>query len=369
VDEDTVDVSAETCRIYELDPHEPVTIDMIRARIHPEDLQIFQEMIDVARGPANDLDHTYRARMPDGTVKHLHLVAHQWRGKDGRVEYIGAIQDVTQRYLAEEALGNARSELAHVTRVTTLGALTASIAHEVSQPLAGIITNASTGLRMLTADPPNVEGAIETVRRTVRDGNRASSVITRLRALFGKKSSVMEPVDLNEAAREVVALSWNELQGSRVAPRLELAADLPPVVADRVQLQQVILNLILNASDAMRDVHDRSRQLVVRTAAEGDDRVRLSVQDAGVGFDPGDADRLFEAFYTTKSGGMGMGLSVSRSIIESHGGSLSVQRNDGPGATFSVSIPRASHDVVRVPTHVATRRSSLSLDARSMRSP
>jgi PAS domain S-box-containing protein len=368
VDEDAVDVSAETCRIYELDRGTPVTVDMIRARIHPDDLPIFQEMMDIARGPANDLDYMYRARMPDGTVKHLHLVAHQWRGKDGRVEYIGAIQDVTQRYLAEEALGNARSELAHVTRVTTLGALTASIAHEVSQPLAGIITNASTGLRMLTADPPNVEGAIETVRRTVRDGNRASSVITRLRALFGNKSSVMEPVDLNEAAREVVALSWNELQGSRVTPRLELAADLPPVIADRVQLQQVILNLILNASDAMRDVQDRSRQLVVRTETEGDDRVRLSVKDAGVGFDPRDADRLFEAFYTTKSGGMGMGLSVSRSIIESHKGSLSVEANDGPGVTFSFSIPRASHDVVRAPVHVVTRRSSLSLDARGMRS-
>jgi PAS domain S-box-containing protein len=368
VDDDVVDVSAETCRIYEFDPDKPVSVDMIRGRIHPDDLPIFQEMLDVARGPGNDLDYMYRARMPDGTVKHLHLVAHQSRGKDGRVEYIGAIQDVTQRYLAEEALGKARSELAHVTRVTTLGALTASIAHEVSQPLAGIITNASTGLRMLTANPPNVDGAIETVRRTVRDGNRASSVITRLRALFGNKSSIMEPVDLNEAVREIIALSWNELQSSRVVPRVELAADLPPVIADRVQLQQVILNLILNASDAMRDVHDRSRQLVVRTETDTDDRVRLSVQDSGVGFDPRDADRLFEAFYTTKSGGMGMGLSVSRSIIESHRGSLSVKANDGPGATFSFSMPRASHDVVRAPVHVATRRSSLALDVRSMRS-
>ena len=369
VDQELVDVSAETCRIYELDPGQPVTVDVIRARIHPEDLPIFHEMVDIARGPSKDLDYLYRARMPDGTVKHLHLVAHQWRDQDGHVEYIGAIQDVTPRHLAEEALGKARSELAHVTRVTTLGALTASIAHEVSQPLAGIITNASTGLRMLTADPPNVEGAIETVKRTVRDGNRASAVITRLRALFGNKSSVMEPVDLNEAAREVIALSWNELQSSSVVPRLELAADLPPVIADRVQLQQVILNLILNASDAMREVEVRSRQLVVRTETEGDDRVRLSVQDAGVGLDPRDADRFFEAFYTTKSGGMGMGLSVSRSIIESHRGSLSVKNNDGPGATFSFSIPRASHDVVRAPVRVAARRSSLSFDGRSKRSP
>lgn len=368
VDRDLVDVSAETCRIYELDPERPVTVGMIMERIHPDDLASFEEMMDLGPGSANDFDFTYRARMPDGAVKQLHLVAHRWHGADGQVEYIGAIQDVTQRYQAEEALGKTRSELAHVTRVTTLGALTASIAHEVSQPLAGIVTNASTGLRMLTADPPNIEGAIETVRRTVRDGNRASAVITRLRALFGNKSSVREPVDLNDAAREVVALSWNELQSGGVLPRLELAADLPPVEADRVQLQQVILNLILNASDAMRNVADRSRQLVVLTETDGADRVRLSVRDTGVGIDPSDADRMFDAFYTTKSGGMGMGLSVSRSIIESHRGRLSVKGNDGPGATFSFSIPRASHDVVRAPAHAAARRSSLSMDGRSMRS-
>jgi PAS domain S-box-containing protein len=368
VDEDTVEVSAETCRIYEFDAGKPVTLDMIAARTHREDLPIFQDMMDLARGPANDLDYLFRAQMPDGTVKHLHLVAHQWRGKDGRVEYIGAVQDVTERYRAEEALGRTRSELAHVTRVTTLGALTASIAHEVSQPLAGIVTNASTGLRMLTAQPPNVEGAIETVRRTVRDGNRASAVIARLRALFGNKSSVMEPVDLNEAAREVVALSWNELQRNRVVPRLELATDLPPVIADRVQLQQVILNLILNASDAMREVEDRSRQLVVRTETEGGARVRLSVQDAGMGFEPQDADKFFEAFYTTKTGGMGMGLSVSRSIFESHRGSLSAKPNEGHGATFSFSIPRAANDVVRAHAVTGARPSGLSVDARGARS-
>jgi predicted ATPase/signal transduction histidine kinase len=367
VDRDLVDVSAETCRIYELDPGKPVTVGMITERIHSDDLVSFEDMMDLGPGSSNDFDFMYRAKMPDGTVKHLHLVAHRWRGADGQVEYIGAIQDVTQRYLAEEALGKARSELAHVTRVTTLGALTASIAHEVSQPLAGIVTNASTGLRMLTADPPNIEGALETVRRTVRDGNRASAVITRLRALFGNKHSVREPVDLNDAAHEVVALSWNELQSGGVLPRLELAADLPPVIADRVQLQQVILNLILNASDAMRDVTDRARQLVVLTEVDGSDSVRLSVRDAGVGIDPRDADKMFDAFYTTKSGGMGMGLSVSRSIIESHRGSLSVKSNDGPGATFSFSLPRANHDVVRAPAHVAARRPSLSLDGRSVR--
>jgi PAS domain S-box-containing protein len=349
VDRDTLEFSEQACRIYDLDPGQPVTLDVITSRIHPDDLPIQQEMIEIARGPATDFDYLFRARMPDGSIKHLHLVAHGSRGIDGQVEYIGAIQDVTRRHQAEEALGKVRAELAHVTRVTTLGALAASIAHEVSQPLSGIVTNASTCLRMLTAEPPNVEGAMETVRRTVRDGHRASAVITRLRALFGNKGSVEEPVDLNDAAREVIALSRNELQRSQIVPRTELAADLPPVRGDRVQLQQVILNLILNAVDAMSGVEGHARQLVIRTEVEGGERVRLSVQDAGVGLDLDQVERLFEAFYSTKRDGMGMGLSVSRSIVEGHQGRLWAVPNEGPGATFSFSIPRAGDDARPAP--------------------
>jgi PAS domain S-box-containing protein len=250
-----------------------------------------------------------------------------------------------ERRLSEETLSKVRSELAHVARVTSLGALTASIAHEVNQPLSGIITNASTCLRMLAADPPNVDGARETARRTIRDGNRASDVITRLRALFAKKDTTTESMDLNEATREVIALSLSELQRNRVILRAELADDLPPVTGDRVQLQQVILNLLRNASDAMSGVDDRPRRLVIRTERDEDQRLRLTVQDIGVGFEPQAAGRLFEAFYTTKSGGMGIGLSVSRSIIENHHGRLWAAPNDGPGATFSFSIPRAPKGV------------------------
>jgi signal transduction histidine kinase len=195
---------------------------------------------------------------------------------------------------------------------------------------------------MLAADPPNVDGARETARRTIRDGNRASEVITRLRALYGKREPTIESVDLNEATREVIALSLSELQRNRVILRPELADDLPPVTGDRVQLQQVILNLIRNGSDAMSSVDDRPRQLLIRTERDEDDRARLTVQDAGVGFNPQAADRLFESFYTTKNDGMGIGLSVSRSIIESHHGRLWATLNNGPGATFSFSIPRAS---------------------------
>ncbi|MGB8011322.1 MAG: PAS domain S-box protein [Terriglobales bacterium] len=256
-------------------------------------------------------------------------------------------EDITERRRAEEALNKARSELAHVSRVTSLGALTASIAHEVNQPLSGIITNASTCLRMLATDPPQVEGARETARRTIRDGNRMSEVITRLRALFSKKELTTESVNLNDTVLDVIALSIVDLQKNRVMLRPELADDIPLVSGDRVQLQQVILNLLRNGSDAMSTVEDRPRQLVIRTERDEDDRVRLTVQDAGVGFDPQAADRLFDAFYTTKGDGMGIGLSVSRSIIERHHGRLWATLNDGPGAAFSFSIPRAPEGLAR----------------------
>jgi signal transduction histidine kinase len=194
---------------------------------------------------------------------------------------------------------------------------------------------------MLDADPPNVEGARETARRTIRDGNRASEVIMRLRALFSKREFTLEPLDLNEATREVIALSLGEVQRNRVALQSELADDLPNVIGDRIQLQQVILNLLRNASDAMLGLHDRPRPVLIRTEREDGDRVRVSVRDAGVGVDAQSMNKLFDTFYTTKSNGMGIGLSVSRSIIERHHGRLWAEPNDGPGTTFSFSIPCA----------------------------
>ena len=333
--------SEQLYRIFQFDPQVPVTLDLIGTRVHPEDLTLLHDMIARARSAASDFEYEHRLLMPDGSVKHLHLIAHGTKNESGEVEYIGATQDVTQRRLADEALDKARSELAHVTRVMSLGALTASIAHEVNQPLSGIITNASTCLRMLDADPPNVDGARETAKRTLRDGNRASDVVTRLRALFSKKELTLESLDLNQAAREVIALSSNELQRNRVVLQSELPDDLPPVKGDRVQLQQVILNLLRNASDAMVAVDDRPRQLMIRTERDPGDRVRLTVKDAGEGFDSRTVDKLFEAFYTTKPSGMGIGLSVSRSIIESHHGRIWAEPNDGPGATFAFAIPCA----------------------------
>ena len=343
---DEITWSEQLYRIFQIDRDAQVTFELIGTRIHPEDLSVFHEHIERSRRDGSDVQLEFRLQMPDGAVKYVHVVAHI-RGDHGRMEYIGAVQDVTERRSSEEALSKARSELSHVARVTSLGVLTASIAHEVNQPLSGIVTNASTCLRMLAADPPNVDGARETARRTIRDGNRASEVITRLRALYSKKEPTIELVDLNEATREVIALSLSELQRNRVILRPELADDLPPVTGDRVQLQQVILNLIRNGSDAMSSVHDRPRQLLIRTERDEGDRVTLSVQDAGTGFDPQAMDRLFEGFYTTKNDGMGIGLSVSRSIIERHHGRLWATLNNGPGAAFSFSIPGTPEGLTR----------------------
>ncbi|HEX8568276.1 MAG TPA: PAS domain-containing protein [Pyrinomonadaceae bacterium] len=330
--------SDEVYRIFEFDRGVTLTPELIGSRIHPDDFEMWAEAINRTReGGGFELD--YRLLMPDQTVKYLHAIAHATRDSDGELEYIGAVQDVTAQRASDEALGKLRSELAHMSRVATLGALTASIAHEVNQPLSGIITNASTCLRMLDTDPPNIEGARETARRTIRDGNRASDVIKRLRALFSKKDFIIEPVNLNDAALEVTALLRNELQRSQIVLQVLPAKDLPPVAGDRVQLQQVILNLLLNAVDAMSGVDDRPRQLTVTTEPDGNDSVRLSVSDAGVGFAADESEKLFNAFYTTKKNGMGIGLSVSRSIIERHKGRLWAAPNDGPGAVFSFSIP------------------------------
>jgi C4-dicarboxylate-specific signal transduction histidine kinase len=215
----------------------------------------------------------------------------------------------------------------------------------VNQPLSGILTNANTSLRLLARHPPDLEGARETARRTIRDANRASDVIVRLRALFANNRPAAESVDLNQVTREVLALLASELQRGAIWVRLKLAGDLPRVTGDRVQLQQVVLNLLLNASEAMNAVDDRPRQIVITTEREAADRVRWSVQDSGAGLGPDDPERLFEAFYTTKPAGMGIGLSVSRSIIASLQGRLWAARNDGPGATFAFSIPRDAAQV------------------------
>lgn len=338
---DVVIWSEQLYRIYEFEVGEPVTLDMIASRVHPEDTSLIEKMkmFHRRRSGTHGFEWHYRLMMPDGSIKYLHAVAHATRDGDGDEEYIAAVQDVTASRLAEEALDKARAEFTRVARVTSLGVLTASIAHELNQPLSGIITNANTCLRMLADDPLDVNGARETARRTIRDGNRASDVIGRLRALFTTKESLLEPMDLNEATREVIALSSTELQRNQIVVQAEFADGLPTITGDRIQIQQVVANLVRNATDAMVGIHDRQRQLLIRTEREDGDRVRVMVRDTGVGLDRQAMDRLFDPFYTTKRDGMGIGLSVSRSIVERHHGRLWAEPNDGCGVTFWFSIP------------------------------
>jgi PAS domain S-box-containing protein len=308
---------------------------------HEEDRNSSEAMIgELLAGQRQQFQMEKRYRRKDGGMVRVRNNVSIVPGTERVSRFLMTLsEDITQQKQSEDALAKARSELAKVASITSLGVLTASMAHEVNQPLSGIITNASTCLRMLSADPPNVDGARETVRRTIRDGNRAADVIARLRTLYSKKEPTLEPMDLNEAIREVTALSSTDIQRSGVMIRQELADHLPPTLGDRIQLQQVILNLLRNATDAMSAIDDRPRELLVRTERTEGNQVQLSVRDSGVGFTPQAADKIFEAFYTTKADGMGIGLSISRSIIEAHQGRLWALPNDGPGSTFSFSIP------------------------------
>jgi len=248
-------------------------------------------------------------------------------------------REITERKLAEEALRKAQAELSHVTRVTTLGEMTASIAHEVNQPLSGIITNGNACLRWLAGDSPNLDEAREAVRRILRDGNRASDVISRIRALVSKTDTEKSRLDVNDAIQEVAALAQGEVRRNSVALRTELAHDLPPVLGDRVQLQQVILNLVMNGVEAMASVADRPRELLIYSQQHESDKVLVAVRDSGTGLHSENLDRLFEPFFSTKPKGMGMGLAISRSIVENHGGRLWAVPNDGPGVTFEFALP------------------------------
>jgi PAS domain S-box-containing protein len=300
--------------------------------------------------------HTALAELLEGTRPQYDLQK-RYRRKDGRVIWVNAsgsvvpgsdrrprflveiIEDITDRKLAEDSLRKAQAELAHVTRVTTMGELAASIAHEVNQPLAAVITNGNAALRWLAAPTPNVDEAREAVQRLIRDGHRAGDVIQRVRALLKHTGPQKAWLDLNDVIQEVLTLAHSEVRRHRVSLRTELAAGLPPVRGDRIQLQQVLLNLVMNGLEAMRAVADRSRELLIRSGTHGAHDIFVAVRDAGIGLDPQTLDRIFDAFFTTKPEGMGMGLSISRTIIEAHGGRLWAATHDGPGATFQFTLP------------------------------
>jgi PAS domain S-box-containing protein len=449
--------SEETFRIFGYDKAASATLDMVLQRVHPEDLALVQGILDRATGDGQNFDFEHRFLMPDGSVKHVHFVAHALSDEAGRTRFVGAVMDVTaakeaknkiqliidtvpaliwtakpdgsldfisQRLLdyqgvtreqklgpgwgaqihpderdqirskwraavaegkpfeaetrlrrfdgeyrwflyrafplfdssgrnlgwygndidihdrkqAEEALRQAQTDLARVNRVTTMGELTASLAHEVNQPIGAAVTNAESCLSWLAGDTPNLEEARAAASSIVKDGMRAAEIFSRIRLMFKKDTSRQELIDIGEVIREMNVLLRSEATRYFVSIRTEPAADLPRVMGDRVQLQQVIMNLMMNSIDAMKDV-EGTRDLTIKSERAENGRVIVSVSDTGVGLPPRQADRIFDAFFTTKLHGTGMGLSISRSIVEAHGGRLWAADNSPRGASFHLTLP------------------------------
>jgi PAS domain S-box-containing protein len=344
LDTDRITWSDEAYRIFGLPPQEhPITVSELEERTHPEDREIRARAVaEAARGgPRYDAD--YRIMRPNGEVRFVHSQGDVTKDASGRPRRVfGTIQDITERKRTQDSLREAQSELAHLARVATVGELAASLAHELSQPLAAINTNASACLRWLGHDQPDLDEVTDAVRRIIRDGKRAGEVIVHTRALLKKSGGKRSPFDLADAFREVVALVQPELSRHRIVLHQFLDEDLPSLLGARVQLQQVVLNLIMNAIDAMSDMSDRSRELMIRAQrhdCDGREGVLVAVQDTGTGLAQENLEKVFHPFYTTKEHGLGMGLSICQSIIEAHGGRLWATPNAGPGATFEFVVP------------------------------
>jgi C4-dicarboxylate-specific signal transduction histidine kinase len=308
---------------------------------HPEDRAAVHEIIDRASRTRLDLDYEHRLLLPDGRIKHVHVIARPVTDDSGGLGYIGAVQDISQRRRAEEALRHAQAELARVGRLTTMGELTASIAHEINQPLTAIVANGLAGLRWLTRDAPDLAEAQNSFQRIVQDAARAGDVIRGIRALAMKSGPQLNKLAIDDVIHEVLALTRSELQQHGVQLHTDLSADDRPVLGDQVQLQQVLLNLILNGIDAMKTVTDRARELTVSTALNEPGSFLVAVEDTGTGLDPALAQRVFEPFFTTKSDGLGMGLSICRSIVEAHGGRLWASPRAPHGTALRFTVPLA----------------------------
>jgi C4-dicarboxylate-specific signal transduction histidine kinase len=277
--------------------------------------------------------------MPDGFVKFLHIVAYAIKDGSGDIEFVGAVMDATAAKRAEDELHKAQAELTHVTRVISLGDLTASVAHEVNQPIAALVTNGEVCLYWFDRDVPELDEARRAVWRMIGEGKRVNEVFGRIRVMLKKGKPQKVPLDLNDVIDETVPLVRRELSSHRIAFKLDLEPGLPPTIGDRVQLQQVIIDLLVNGIQAMADASDRPRELQVQTRQDEDNRVLIRVQDSGIGIEPENTHRRFNSFFTTKKSGMGMGLSICRSIIEAHGGRIWALLNGGPGATFQFVQP------------------------------
>jgi len=334
---DEITWSDELYRIFDLAP--PLTLNRLRTRIHPEDISLYEKMVEEARCGGKDFEWQYRLLMPDHSVKYLHAVAHATQDEHGSLEYIAAVQDVTERRLSEEALANARSELEQVTRITGLGVLTASIAHEVKQPLAAIVTNAESTLRLLGRDQPDIERVRVFTERVVADARRASEIIDRISDMARQKTPEQTLLSFGDVVDEALSFLRHELRLRGIGVTLDLARSLPQVVGDRTQLQQVIVNLVINAVQAMIPIDSADRIISLSARLSDPETVCCTIEDSGPGIDAVYLPHLFDNFFTTKDTGMGLGLAICRSIVEAHGGRIRADNNSAlGGARFSFNL-------------------------------
>lgn len=331
-------LSSEGYRLLDVDRNETPTRELVLQRVHPHDRASLEAAFGPARQNGQDYDFELRWLAPADATKYLHVHARRLRLESGEDEIVGAVMDVTDARRAQDTLQATQAALAHASRVATLGEMSASIAHEVNQPLASIVANGEAGLRWLNRKEPVLAEVESAMKRIVRDATRASEVVQRLRALARKAPAEKQPLDLNDVIRESIGLLQREILVNRVTLKAELGADLGPVLADRIELQQVVINLMVNGIQALASVTDRPRLLVVRSSVE-EDRALVAIQDSGIGLDASIITRLFSPFFTTRESGMGLGLSICRSIVEAHGGRIWASSNDGPGATFWFSLP------------------------------
>jgi signal transduction histidine kinase len=338
-DYEALHLSDEWYRIYGFDPKYGMPDREQRLeRTHPDDRANYLATINRAVAASSDYDIEFRLLLPDRTVKYIQSVGHPVLDASGNlVRFVGSTTDTTERKRAEEALRQAQADLAYMNRVSTMSELAASLAHEIKQPIAAAVTDANTCLRWLSRERPDIEEARQTAARMVKDATRAADIISRIRMLFKKGIAERELVDVNEVVREMILLLLNDATRYSISVRTELAQDLPHIMGDRVQLQQVIMNLITNSLDAMKDV-DGVRELAIKSQRGENEQLLVSVADTGVGLPPR-ADQIFNAFFTTKAHGTGMGLPISRSIVESHGGRLWAGENSPRGASFYLTLP------------------------------
>ncbi|WP_448107931.1 PAS domain-containing sensor histidine kinase [Pseudomonas azerbaijanoccidentalis] len=336
--------SDEARRIFEFGDDEQPLLSSVLKKTHPDDLDLVKVSIKHAYQKEPHIKVEYRLLMADGRIKHLQMLAHPVQDAAGNFEYIGALMDVTDAKMSEEALHRSQTELAHATRITTLGELTASIAHEVNQPLAAVTTNGTAGLRWLNRDNPNIDEVRSAMERMMSETHRASEVIRRIRAMSRKTDPQSVPVDLMEVIEESLALVDREVRRNKIVLDHQYDTEAAEIMGDRVQLQQVIINLIMNGVQAMSNTKGNPRTLHVCLRRSDAGELCVDVKDNGPGISPQSMPRLFNAFYTTKPDGMGMGLSICRSIIDAHGGRIWATSEDGEGAAFHLSFPDSNEE-------------------------